>query len=78
MMTAWTVNTNANLFFDKKKENWQMYRQAYISIVMIILVKKKGLCIGLAWLPFQNLFFFHFPFSIVSISSFDNLASGTL
>ena len=32
MTTAWTIHTNANLFFEKRKiENWPLYCQAYIS-----------------------------------------------
>ena len=56
MTTAWTVYTNANLFFDKNK-NWELANiQPRLHFYgMIILVKKKGLCIGMERLPFQNL-----------------------
>ena len=54
-MTGWTVYTNANLFFDKKKKRKLANIQPRLHFYgMIILVKKKGLCVGMAWLPFQK------------------------
>ena len=58
-MTAWTVYTNAKLFFDKKKKReLANIRPSLHFSGMIILVKKKGLCIGMAGLPFQKGFQF--------------------
>ena len=34
-------------------ENWQKYRQAYISMVLYF-GEKQDLCRGMAWLPFQK------------------------
>ena len=46
---------NLNLFFDKKEKKIGKYTygQAYISMVCYF-GEKKGLCIGMAWLPFQK------------------------
>ena len=49
------VYTNANLFFDKKKNReLPNIRPSLHFYGMIILVKKKVLYIGMAWLPFQK------------------------
>ena len=48
-MTAWTVYTYVNLFFDKKKKRELANIQASLHFYgMIILVQKKGLCIVMA------------------------------
>ena len=54
-MTAWTAYTNANLIFDKKKKRELANIQPSLHFYcVIILVKKKGLCTGMAGLPFQK------------------------
>ena len=55
MTTACPVYTNTYLFFDKKKnsELANIWRSLHFYC-KIILVKKKCLCIGMAWLPFQK------------------------
>ena len=56
-MTGWTVYTNANLFFDKKKKRKLANIWSSLHFYgMIILVKTKPLCKGMAWLPFQKCF----------------------
>ena len=61
-MTACPVYTNAYLFFDKKKNRELANIRLRLNIYgMIILVEKKGLCKGIAWLPFQK-YFWKFTF----------------
>ena len=65
---ACSSGKNANLFFDKKKNRkLANIRPSLHFYGMIILVKKKGLCIGMTWLPFQK-FWVNFVFESPSAS----------
>ena len=56
-MTAWTVYTNENLFFDQNK-NKKMGEKAKKGKAYIFMLwyfgEKKSLCIRIAMLPFQK------------------------
>ena len=59
MMTACPVYKNAYLFFDiKKNRELVNIRPSLHFYGQIFFVKKKGLCIRMAWLPFQKVFLF--------------------
>ena len=69
-MTAWIVNTNANLFFDKKTNRKLANTQPSLHFYgMIILMKTKPLCIGMmAAIPKICLRYLR-PLSAVQINS---------
>ena len=54
MTTAWPVQTNANLLFDEKKNRKMANIRPSLHFYGMIFWWKKGLCRGMAWLPFQK------------------------
>ena len=46
--------TNANLYFDKKKNRELANTLPSLHFYGMIILLKKGLCRGMAWLPFQK------------------------
>ena len=50
-----SVHTNANLFFDSNKNRKLAKTRPSLHFYAMIFWWKKGLCIGMAMLPFQKL-----------------------